>query len=74
MTRNTNMLKQPGLITVARLERSSHRNRKQVPRTTGFRKMMNTTMKRCKADPTYLQCVNHIQEAKTTRTLSILTT
>jgi integrase len=47
------MLERAGIITVEpRLEGERQRqNRKAVSRTTGFRKMVNTTMVRCKVDP-----------------------
>lgn len=47
------MLEQAGIITVKpRLEAEKQKhNRKEVSRTNGFRKFVNTTMVRCKVDP-----------------------
>jgi integrase len=45
------MLEQAGVIKVQPSLEGKRQNRKHVPRTTGFRKLVNTTMVRCKVDP-----------------------
>jgi hypothetical protein len=45
-----NVLKQAGIIIIEPRLEGKKQHRKPVPRTTGFRKMVNTTMKRCKVD------------------------
>jgi integrase len=45
------MLEQAGVIKVEPSLEGKRQNRKHVSRTTGFRKLVNTTMVRCKVDP-----------------------